>query len=203
MPNGNSRPAHSCYRCNHAPLAKRTTLVRSKGCLSNKTSLAMIFKVAEAAEKSWRRLDGQNQSPKVILSDRKLKLPPPDPFRHQDSAIALRRGPSGGRYDLRLRERTLRRKTRNSQDPQYNLAELRWCAARISWTPIILLEHDNEDQNGEMLCWRRHSHELGFPVGIAGASRRKSAWTPKRQGIGERQGRPTPRLSENSTAVSW
>ena len=46
-------------------------------------------------EKSWRRLDGQNQSPKVILSDRKLKLPPPDPFRHQDSAIALRRGPSG------------------------------------------------------------------------------------------------------------
>jgi hypothetical protein len=95
MPNANSRPAHSCYRCNHAPLAKRTTLVRSKGCLSNKTSLAMIFKVAEAAEKSWRRLDGQNQSPKVILSDRKLKLPPPDPFRHQDSAIALRRGPSG------------------------------------------------------------------------------------------------------------
>lgn len=31
----------------------------------------------------------------------------------------------------------------------------------------ILLEHDNEDQNGEVLCWRRHSHELGFPGGIA------------------------------------
>jgi uncharacterized membrane protein YkoI len=29
------------------------------------------------------------------------------------------------------------------------------------------LEHDNEDQNGEVLCWRRHSHELGFPGGIA------------------------------------
>src|SRR5262249_41409416 len=28
--------------------------VRSKGCLSNKTALAMIFKLAEAAEKSWR-----------------------------------------------------------------------------------------------------------------------------------------------------
>ena len=26
-----------------------------------------IFKLAEAAEKSWRRLDGQNQLPKVIL----------------------------------------------------------------------------------------------------------------------------------------
>jgi hypothetical protein len=25
-------------------------------CLSNKTALAMIFKLAEAAEKSWRRL---------------------------------------------------------------------------------------------------------------------------------------------------
>ena len=41
--------------------------VRSKGCLSNKTALAMIFKLAEAAEKSWRRLDGHNQLPKVIL----------------------------------------------------------------------------------------------------------------------------------------
>jgi len=41
--------------------------VRSKGCLSNKTALAMIFKLAEAAEKSWRRLDGHNQLPKIIL----------------------------------------------------------------------------------------------------------------------------------------
>ena len=40
--------------------------VRSKGCLSNKTALAMIFKLAEAAEKSWRRIDGYNQLPKVI-----------------------------------------------------------------------------------------------------------------------------------------
>ena len=39
----------------------------SKGCLSNKTALAMIFKLAESAEKSWRRLDGHNQLPKVIL----------------------------------------------------------------------------------------------------------------------------------------
>jgi putative transposase len=27
----------------------------------------MIFKLAEAAEKSWRRLDGHNQLPKVVL----------------------------------------------------------------------------------------------------------------------------------------
>jgi hypothetical protein len=38
--------------------------VRSKGCLSNKTALAMIFKLAEAAEKSWRRLDGLTSCPK-------------------------------------------------------------------------------------------------------------------------------------------
>jgi len=44
----------------------RHRTVRSKGCLSNKTALAMIFKLAEAAEKSWRRLDGHRQLPKVI-----------------------------------------------------------------------------------------------------------------------------------------
>jgi putative transposase len=27
----------------------------------------MIFKLAEAAEKSWRRLNGHNQLPKIIL----------------------------------------------------------------------------------------------------------------------------------------
>src|SRR6266446_9230109 len=40
---------------------------RSKGCLSNKTALAMIFKLAEAAERNWRRLNGHNQLPKIIL----------------------------------------------------------------------------------------------------------------------------------------
>ena len=45
----------------------RHRTVRSKGCLSNKTALAMIFKLTEAAERSWRRLDGHNQLPKVIL----------------------------------------------------------------------------------------------------------------------------------------
>ena len=40
---------------------------RAKGCLSNKTALAMIFKLAQAAEKSWRRLKGYGLLPKVIL----------------------------------------------------------------------------------------------------------------------------------------
>jgi putative transposase len=39
----------------------RHRTVRSKGCLSNKTALGMIFKLAETAEASWRRLDGHNQ----------------------------------------------------------------------------------------------------------------------------------------------
>ena len=34
----------------------RHRTVRSKGCLSNKTALAMIFKLGELAERSWRRL---------------------------------------------------------------------------------------------------------------------------------------------------
>jgi hypothetical protein len=33
----------------------------------NGAALAMIFKLGEAAEKSWRRLDGHNQLPKIIL----------------------------------------------------------------------------------------------------------------------------------------
>src|SRR6266536_1917342 len=45
----------------------RHRTVRSKGCLSNKTAIAMIFKLAEAAEKSWRRLDGHNLLPKLIM----------------------------------------------------------------------------------------------------------------------------------------
>ena len=34
----------------------RHRTVSSKGCLSNKTALAMIFELAEAAERSWHRL---------------------------------------------------------------------------------------------------------------------------------------------------
>src|SRR3954447_19592636 len=67
-----------------ATVRHRTT--RSKGCLSNRTALAMIFKLAEAAEKSWRRLDGHNQLPKVILG---VKFPDGvEVVRSQAQAVA-------------------------------------------------------------------------------------------------------------------
>jgi putative transposase len=53
-----SNPIESTF----ATVRHRT--VRTKGCLSNKTALAMIFKLAQAAEKTWRRLDGQDQVPR-------------------------------------------------------------------------------------------------------------------------------------------
>jgi transposase-like protein len=48
-----------------ATVRHRTT--RSKGCLSNKTALAMTFKLAQSAETSWHRLRGYNQLPKIIM----------------------------------------------------------------------------------------------------------------------------------------
>jgi putative transposase len=63
-----ARASRRAIESSFATIRHRT--VRSKGCLSNKTALAMIFKLAEAAEKSWRRLDGHNQLPKVILGVR-------------------------------------------------------------------------------------------------------------------------------------
>ena len=45
----------------------RHRTIRSKGCLSNRTALAMVFKLVEAAQRSWRRLDGHNQLPKLVL----------------------------------------------------------------------------------------------------------------------------------------
>ena len=55
-----SNPIESTF----ATVRHRT--IRSKGCLSNKTALAMVFKLVNAAQKSWRRLDGHNQLPKLI-----------------------------------------------------------------------------------------------------------------------------------------
>jgi len=59
-----SNPVESTF----ATVRYRT--VRSKGCLSNKTALAMVFKLAQAAVKHWRRLAGQNPLPKVDLGVR-------------------------------------------------------------------------------------------------------------------------------------
>ncbi len=79
--------------------AVRDRMIRSKGCLSNKTALATIFKLAQAAEKTWHRLDGHNQLSKLILgqssttdsrsSDQRLISQPPDLARHQHLGIAL------------------------------------------------------------------------------------------------------------------
>ena len=44
----------------------RHRTIRTKGCLSNDTAIAMVFKLIEAAQRSWRRLDGTNFLPKVI-----------------------------------------------------------------------------------------------------------------------------------------
>lgn len=44
----------------------RHRTIRSKGCLSNKTACAMVFKLVDGAQKNWRKLDGHNQLPKII-----------------------------------------------------------------------------------------------------------------------------------------
>ena len=45
----------------------RHRTIRSKGCLSNKTALAMVFKLVEQAQRHWRRLDGHALLPKIIM----------------------------------------------------------------------------------------------------------------------------------------
>jgi transposase-like protein len=54
-----SNPIESTF----ATVRHRTT--RTKGCLSHDTGV-IIFKMIQAAQSSWRRLDGQNQLPKLI-----------------------------------------------------------------------------------------------------------------------------------------
>jgi putative transposase len=44
----------------------RHRTIRAKGCLSHDTGMIMVFKMIQTAQNSWRRLDGQNQLPKVI-----------------------------------------------------------------------------------------------------------------------------------------
>ena len=57
-------PVTNPIKSTFATVRHRT--VRSRGCLSNKTALAMVFKLVEGAQKSWRRIDGHNQLPKLI-----------------------------------------------------------------------------------------------------------------------------------------
>ena len=39
---------------------------KTKGCLSRQTALAMVYKLAKAAERSWRRLDGSQRLAQVV-----------------------------------------------------------------------------------------------------------------------------------------
>jgi putative transposase len=55
-----SNPIESTF----ATVPHRT--IRSRGCLSHRTALAMVFKLVDAAQKSRRRLDGHNPLPKLI-----------------------------------------------------------------------------------------------------------------------------------------
>ena len=40
--------------------------MRTKGALSAKTAKLMVIKLVNAAAKTWRRLKGENQLPKVV-----------------------------------------------------------------------------------------------------------------------------------------
>ena len=44
----------------------RHRTVRTKGALSQKTARLMVFKLVMAASRSWRRLKGENQLPRVL-----------------------------------------------------------------------------------------------------------------------------------------
>jgi len=59
-----SNPIESVF----ATVRHRT--VRTKGSLSSKTARLMVFKLVMAAAKTWRRLNGQNQLPKLIAGAR-------------------------------------------------------------------------------------------------------------------------------------
>ncbi len=55
-----SNPIESVF----ATVRHRT--VRTKGALSAKTAKLMVFKLVNATAKTWRRLKGENQLPKVV-----------------------------------------------------------------------------------------------------------------------------------------
>jgi putative transposase len=47
-----------------ATVRRRT--VRTKGAQSEETTKLMVFKLVTAAAKTWRRLKGENQLPKLV-----------------------------------------------------------------------------------------------------------------------------------------
>jgi Transposase, Mutator family len=85
-----SNPIESVF----ATVKHRT--VRMKGALSQDTARLMVFKLVMAASKTWRRLQGQNQLPKVVNGiqfkdgiEAVAEIKPPlDSRRHRLSRIA-------------------------------------------------------------------------------------------------------------------
>jgi len=55
-----TNPIESCF----ATVRNRTR--KTKGCLSRKTALAMVFKLILSAKKKWRKLDGKNRLPEIV-----------------------------------------------------------------------------------------------------------------------------------------
>src|SRR5262249_54808638 len=79
----------------------RHRTMRTKGALSAKTAKLMVFKLVNAAAKTWRRLKGENQLPKVVQgikfqtasrSSTCRLTTPPDRSRHPISRIARSNG---------------------------------------------------------------------------------------------------------------
>ena len=77
----------------------RNRTVRTKGALSPTTAKLMVFKLVMAASKTWRRLKGENQLPKVVAGvtfrdgteviahpDHRAARPPPSPNLPHSSA---------------------------------------------------------------------------------------------------------------------
>ena len=84
----------------------RLRTAKTKGCLSRQTALAMVFKLAKAAERHWRRLDGTERLAQVIAGvhfrdgepvQAPRSKPPPDPHP-PDLTIARRLSTRGRSY---------------------------------------------------------------------------------------------------------
>ena len=85
---------------------------RMKGALSQDTAKIMVFKLIMAASKSWRRLKGQNQLPKLI-SRRKVRGRNRDRRRNQDPPLDPLPSPTFPHSSRRHAPR--RRRRRNSR----------------------------------------------------------------------------------------
>ncbi len=73
----------------------RLRTARTKGCLSRDTALAMVFKLAQSAERHWRRLDGASRLGQLIEGI-KFRDGEADKRSPPQAAGYFRRAPAGG-----------------------------------------------------------------------------------------------------------